>query len=92
MTSSISIDAPDGLLDGGEMFVLPEAWEVSFCHTDVQDYSQRFLSAGEGGGVDWEMAKPVLFAELCAVLQLWQKGNEWRERQTDNPLLETELK
>lgn len=66
--------------------------EVSFCHTNVQDHFQRFLSTREGGGVNWEMAKLVLFAELCSVLQLRQKGNEWRERQTGNPLLETELK
>lgn len=90
MTCSISIDVPCSLLDG-EMFSLlpgPSVWVVSFCHTNVQDHFQCFLSTGEGGGVNWEMAKLVLFAELCSVLQLQQKGNEWRERQTEAILCE----
>lgn len=45
-------------------------WEVSFCHTDVQDHFQRFLSTREGGAVNWEMAKLVLFAELRSMIQL----------------------
>lgn len=88
MTWSISIDVPYCLLDGGNVSLLLglSIWEVSSCHTNVQDHFQRFLSTREGGGVNWIMAKPVLFAELCSVLQLWQKGNEWRERQTEASL------
>lgn len=79
----------------GNVFVIaapPSFGRVFFCHTNAQDHFQRFLRTREGGGVNWEMAKLVLLAELCSVLQLWQKGNERRERQTDNPLSGTELK
>lgn len=98
MTSSISIKCAVRPPWWGHVFVTaaPPSFgsflRVFFCHTNVQDHFQRFRRTREGGGVNWEMAKLVLLAELCSVLQLWQKGNEWRERQTDNPLLETELR